>query len=396
MSRISSDHPEFCDSSRRRKQDGFTLVELLVSIGIIVLLLAILMPILGRVREAGRRTKCAANLHTIGQMATTFANDHRGFFPACYRMNDTASATYPFRVPQFINVPYLDPSTGTIKNDHDSDDSQYGWQQYGTSWTMWQRYNATLDVFTCPSVDTPAHEIDLATSSSQAQYGNFISSNYMYLGGLSDQNMAVPPHVSGGNHSTGHWAKAPPAVAIGGSPLYVYQVDPNDSTNVIDVQVGMASLGQTVLAADLVYYGGTSTSVPVYKINHPVTGNPKMPDFQNVLYGDGRVEGHGPAEYPLALNDDTGGTGSNPKYSYNWSMKFASGQAGFYYWGEPESTPLMTGVQPPPTDAIPGTTDPNATTGSAWVQPKYLPPNPVVANPPTEPPTEGNPGALPG
>ena len=47
------------------RQHGFTLVELLVVIGIIVLLLGILMPALGKVRQIARRTTCKAQLHDI-------------------------------------------------------------------------------------------------------------------------------------------------------------------------------------------------------------------------------------------------------------------------------------------------------------------------------------------
>ena len=60
----------------RRMVKGFTLVELLVVIGIIALLIAILLPSLGRAREAARTTKCLNNIREIGKSAATFANEH--------------------------------------------------------------------------------------------------------------------------------------------------------------------------------------------------------------------------------------------------------------------------------------------------------------------------------
>ncbi len=51
---------------RRHRQVGFTVIELLVSIGVVALLFALLMPVLQVAREAARRMKCSNNLRQIG------------------------------------------------------------------------------------------------------------------------------------------------------------------------------------------------------------------------------------------------------------------------------------------------------------------------------------------
>ena len=64
-----------------RRRAGFTLVELLVVVGIIALLIGLLLPALGKAREQSRRTNCLANLRTIGQGLYMYANAHRDRLP---------------------------------------------------------------------------------------------------------------------------------------------------------------------------------------------------------------------------------------------------------------------------------------------------------------------------
>ncbi len=60
---------------------GFTLVELLVVIGIIAILIAILMPSLSAARAAAQTVQCAANERQIMQGFVLYAGDNRGFLP---------------------------------------------------------------------------------------------------------------------------------------------------------------------------------------------------------------------------------------------------------------------------------------------------------------------------
>src|SRR5438309_360989 len=64
------------------RKRAFTLVELLVVIAIITILLAILLPVLGRAREQARRVRCASNLRQITLAWMMYADNNQGMLPA--------------------------------------------------------------------------------------------------------------------------------------------------------------------------------------------------------------------------------------------------------------------------------------------------------------------------
>src|ERR1051326_6857092 len=63
-----------CTSKR-----GFTLLELLVVIAVIAILISILIPAVRRIRAAGERTYCAANIRSILQAMHMYAAAHKDF-----------------------------------------------------------------------------------------------------------------------------------------------------------------------------------------------------------------------------------------------------------------------------------------------------------------------------
>src|SRR5215212_3446021 len=72
-----------CKSWGSEPRLGFTLVELLVVIGIIAVLIAILLPVLNAARRRAQQIKCAANLRSVGH-AMVLYNNVTGYFPGAF------------------------------------------------------------------------------------------------------------------------------------------------------------------------------------------------------------------------------------------------------------------------------------------------------------------------
>jgi prepilin-type N-terminal cleavage/methylation domain-containing protein/prepilin-type processing-associated H-X9-DG protein len=70
-----------------RRRHAFTLVELLVVIGIITVLIAILLPVLQKAREQARQVTCASNQRQICLAMLSYASQNQGFLP---RLDDPA------------------------------------------------------------------------------------------------------------------------------------------------------------------------------------------------------------------------------------------------------------------------------------------------------------------
>jgi prepilin-type N-terminal cleavage/methylation domain-containing protein/prepilin-type processing-associated H-X9-DG protein len=66
------------------RKHGFTLVELLVVMGIISVLIAMLLPALNKARDSAKTVQCASNMRQIGLAFIMYANDNHSYLPAFY------------------------------------------------------------------------------------------------------------------------------------------------------------------------------------------------------------------------------------------------------------------------------------------------------------------------
>jgi prepilin-type N-terminal cleavage/methylation domain-containing protein len=67
--------------ARRRSPYGFSVVELLVVIGVVAMLISILLPALVRARESAQMTQCMSNLRQWGVAARAYADANGGWLP---------------------------------------------------------------------------------------------------------------------------------------------------------------------------------------------------------------------------------------------------------------------------------------------------------------------------
>jgi prepilin-type N-terminal cleavage/methylation domain-containing protein/prepilin-type processing-associated H-X9-DG protein len=129
---------------KRHHIKAFTLVELLVVIGIIAVLIAILLPALNKARQAARDAACLSNLRQIGMGIFMYANDNKGLLPPGEWSNwgDTSSDSVAW-------CTLINPYVGGRGN---------SWFTTGVAYSVWKQGVPAADklplslshVFICP------------------------------------------------------------------------------------------------------------------------------------------------------------------------------------------------------------------------------------------------------
>lgn len=126
---------------RQLIRKGFTLVELLVVMGIIAVLISMLLPSLGRARETANKVKCANNLRSIGQGMLIYINENKGMLPAAYSYRDCGAMSFN-SAGSAVQLALHDNQAGATV------DKSYGY----IHWSSYINGTVPADAFACPTV----------------------------------------------------------------------------------------------------------------------------------------------------------------------------------------------------------------------------------------------------
>jgi prepilin-type N-terminal cleavage/methylation domain-containing protein len=255
-----------CNQKRKESRPAFTLVELLVVIGIIAVLIAILLPSLQLARANARKLVCLSNMRQVGTAMMMYANEYKGYFP--YQEENLGTGLYGDGVPNF--------ATATTPN---------------FLLAIMPYLNNNINVLVCPDAYVPiAFPADEPTVTSNTNY----LGNGVVMGGIL-------------NTSTGVWQTR--------------------SLSQIPNTAGIICLQENVWSVNLAwlrpFYSGQSGGNQTYALWHsPSTASPSGETYcathdkfttGNIIFCDG----HG--ETRRFKDSVTGDFGLNPPYE-KWTL----------------------------------------------------------------------------
>ncbi len=154
-------------------RSGFTMMDLMVSMAVISVLIALMLPAIARVRESTHKVICASNMRQLGMGVSVYAQDHRERLPGSVFLAPSRTNASSYPSPERMDTVRLDGDEFTARR-------RSLWDGLGLLYGL--EYVGAPNIYYCPSHTGNYRLEDAIDAWNQVQGQTEIIANYLYRG----------------------------------------------------------------------------------------------------------------------------------------------------------------------------------------------------------------------